>query len=375
LTRVTLINETGHTVNPGCKAVQRALESLVKRAGGSIVESVPVGYWADAFRDIAVNSKDGILYREGWFPTGSPSARPIDLDQWKKVRTAVAAQDSELTEKVRKSDVVLVNGEGTIHHNFSRALALLALIDVSSSLDKPVLLLNAGIQAMDAALLQLVLPHLRMCHVRERFSLESVRSYVPHALQTADIAALSIGQLPAVRSFAPVRIRKKGFVSGGVATSEETLRSILATVRSFGVEPTYYCIGDGGEKAIAIKVCTEMNVKIVFCTKVTLDELPSFVSKFDIAVCGRHHINFVLMKCGIPLVPIVANTWKIEGTFALLGYPLEPVRRVDQLAAALEEVWNNRRLFRDAGQLCFRRALASAGALEERFTDLFAKAA
>jgi polysaccharide pyruvyl transferase WcaK-like protein len=375
LTRVTLINETGHTVNPGCKAVQRALESLVKRAGGSIVESVPVGYWADAFRDIAVNSKDGILYREGWFPTGSPSARPIDLDQWKKVRTAVAAQDSELTEKIRKSDVVIVNGEGTIHHNFPRALALLALMDVSSSLDKPVLLLNASIQAMDAALSQLVLPHLRMCHVRERFSLESVRSYVPHALQTADIAALSISQLPAVRRFAPVRIRKKGFVSAGVVTSEETLRSLLATVRSFGVEPTYYCIGDGGEKAIAIKVCTEMNVKIRFCTKVTLDELPSFVSKFDIAVCGRHHINFVLMKCGIPLVPIVANTWKIDGTMALLRYPLEPIQRVDQLTAALEEVWSNRRLFSEAGQLCFRRALASVGVLEERFTDFFAKAA
>jgi hypothetical protein len=352
--RIIIANDTGHTTNPGCQSVRRAIDFLAAEAGMSIVGSLPLGFWAEPFRDLAPPSRACVVIDEDRFPSGAAQAPPLDLAAWERVRADLAANDREFLARTDEADFLLVNGEGSIHHNFPRALGLAALIVTAAERGLRVALVNSTIQAMDPGLLRRVLPRLWACHVREPASLCEVEARAPGAFCAPDLAVAAIDRLPA-----PSRQRGSGkecLVSTGVLSHPKTLRRVLEIVEGIGFRPTYFSIGDGGETDVAAGICAQRGVRHLQAKDYSLEGLAGLLAQFDIAVCGRHHLNLFLMRAGVPFVPIPSNTWKVEATLSYLGYPLAPIERLGDLAGAFERASRERDILTGAGIASFERA-------------------
>jgi hypothetical protein len=363
------VNDTGASDNPGCKSVRQAVDALAADAGYSVQAAFPVGYWADYFRALAVSAREVVLKRPGYLRSGGETAREVPLDLWLQARDRAAADDPDFRRVVDSVDVLLVNGEGSIHHNFPRALALLALIDVAAGLGKQVLLINATIQAMDEALLGHVLPRLRVLHVREPDSLAAVSPYCPSAFCAADIAALTIAGMreSAARPERRPAAGRRCFVSAGVLAEPVGLRRLLAAALEAGFRPTYFSIGDGNEGKVAAAVCADLQVDHLRACDIPLAELFAMLRDgFDLALSGRHHLNLFLMAAGVPFLPLPSNTWKIPATLSYLGYPVAVCERLDDLPMAIEKLWQARHDVGGAGLAAFDAALASLDGFAKR---------
>lgn len=364
--RILIANDTGQTTNPGCQSVRRALDLLMEAAGAVRAGSLPVGFGAESFRQVAADSRASVVRQDGHFPVGAETAPPVDFEKWKSIRDRLLSSDPDLRRQIEQADLLLVNGEGSIHHNFPRALALLALIDVASELGKPAALINSTIQAMDQVLLSTALRKLRSCHLREPRSLQAIADIYPKAFCAADLATLAIDRLAAPPPRPSSRSPKRCLVSAGVLVRPETLRGILATVKEMAYTPTYFSIGDGGETKVSTEACAELGVRHVEASECALENLPALLAEQDIAVCGRHHLILFLMKAGVPFVPLPSNTWKIEATLSYLSYPLCPILDMHDLADAIAGVWKERQTLSDAGRAGFARAVASLGGFMEK---------
>jgi ABC-type polysaccharide/polyol phosphate transport system ATPase subunit len=340
--RILLINDTGALSNPGCRAVQKGYKVLFRDhiVRSSIGASVPVNYWIDHFRDIAISGKHSMNYRTGMFPVGTEVVEEIDIFQWERKRHRLVLQDMDFNEKLAMCDVVLVNGEGSIHHNSVRALALLALIKTAVEAKKKVLLLNATLQAVMPALLKEVLKEVNLIQVREPCSYDFLKNLGIKSLIVPDIAFLGVSD----ETESQIRIQDSNFsvlVTGGVTTGKESLEQLFIAVESMGMRPVYFSIGDGGEMEVAKNICAQRNVKLIEAGTFGVKELVGFIRQFPLAISGRHHINVFLMRAGIPFVALPSNTWKVEGTLSMVGYPIPPVYSYDELKTTLCQVRND----------------------------------
>jgi hypothetical protein len=351
--RVLLANDTGRSKNPGCQCVRRAVETLLGEAGAELVDSFPLSYWLEPFKTIAPK-RPGAQVDARHFPAAPETAADLDLDEWVSIRNLSLHQDSGFRRRLAAVDVLVVNGEGSIHHNLPRALSLLAMIDAAHELGVPTVLINATIQAMDLSLLQRVLPMLQFCHVRESASLEAIAPIIT-AHCAPDIAVRAIDAL----HFGKAPLHHQGcLVSAGVLAKAPIVEELLRTTATAGLTPVYFSIGDGRETETASAVCSKLGVEHVQASNFSLETIPGLLERFELAICGRHHINLFLMKAGVPIVPLPSNTWKVEATLTDLSYPVPPVRALDHLSAAIAHVRDHHGTIREAGGASFALAVS-----------------
>ena len=335
--KLLLINDTGETTNPGCKMVREAFYNIFNPTIGKgiISDRLPLGYWAEHYNSIADKPAQCITQQEGYFPVGADIAPAIDFGQWQHITESLGRSDRELQKRIEKCDAVIVNGEGSIHHNLMRALALFGLMRTCVLANKPVLLLNSTIQAMDTEILKSVLGDLQILHTRERRSFDEIqKNYCTNTICAPDLAFLAVDRQ--IRNFKHFTDAKQCcIITAGVAVSARTLDILFDTIFQLHLTPVYLCIGDGGEAELAKRICAQRKVALVNAWEIPVDEIVGFLSQFKIAISGRHHINIFLLCAGVPFVAIPSNTWKIEQTLLLVNYPVDVVRRVVDLEKAL----------------------------------------
>jgi ABC-type polysaccharide/polyol phosphate transport system ATPase subunit len=331
-TRILLINDTGALPNPGCRAVRKGYKLLFREhiANTSIIGSVPVNYWIEPFREIAVPGKQAIHREPGMFPVGSKMAKEIDLVEWERTRQSLALSDMDLSAKLAMCDVLIVNGEGSMHHNSVRALALLALMKTALEAGRKVILLNATLQAVMPALLQDVFKGLALIHVREPRSHAFLSELGISSLTAPDIAFLAMDD-ETVSQTRLLDAKSHVLVTAGVTADQETLEQLFTAVENTGMRPVYLSIGDGGESELASRICSERNMPLVNAGDFGVKEVIGFVRQFPLAISGRHHINVFLMRAGVPFVPLPSNTWKVQETLRMVGYPVTPVSSYAEL--------------------------------------------
>ena len=343
-TRVLLINDTGMLPNPGCRAVRKAYKLIFNKhvSGTAITTSIPVNYWIEHFRAFAVPGKKSTQREAGSFPVAAVTVADIDIEQWESTRRELANNDQDLRAALEAADLVVLNGEGSIHHNSMRALALLALAKTATEAGKKVLLMNATLQQMMPQLLQEVLSRLEVVHVREMASKSFLEQLGIKSFVTADLAFLALDD----ESSTKTRLLDAAahvIVTGGVSIKKESLIQLFHAVESIGLRPVYLSIGDGGETELARGVCAERNVPMVDAGTLGVKEVIGFLRQFPLAISGRHHINIFLMRAGVPFLPLPSNTWKVDETLKAVGYPIDPVRAYSDLLPALRHVQQNQK--------------------------------
>ncbi len=282
---VAVFNDTATSGHFGCRAVMEVLDRLVTQSNARIAYRHPVG------------------------------------DDWRADPAALAAIES--------ADVVIVNGEGSIHHANARARALAALGPYCAARGKPVYLVNTTLHANDAALMEdiraftrvyvresasaRVLSPLGIRHdicpdlsflaefgprPKERSGLLLIDSVVPPVMQRLCALAAGHGVPLATMTGAPERNTILG-VTPEVGSRPPESREALTTVLANAADPAAFARYMGG---------------------------------FNRVVTGRFHAMCFAIRQRIQFHAVPSNTPKIEAVIADIG--LDPARVVD-LAAGM----------------------------------------
>lgn len=353
--RILLLNDTAATCNPGCQAASAGVRGAYSEVWTQAeFRSLPVGYWAELFRDLATPSRECVIRAPGTFPRGREFTPPIDLPAFVERVDELAGSDAELTALGEWADLVVVNGEGSVHHHFPRALALLGLIKTLSR-SRPVHLVNCTLQGIDSELWKLVGDVLAGVHVRESRSAEFVRSRRGAVLLTPDLAFQHLRHLDLSRPCTEPQTRRC-LLTSGVLVSREGLREQLEVLRAHDLDPVYLCIGDGGEEKIAREVCGS-ETTLVDAGPLGPRGVIELARECSLAVSGRHHVNLFLAAASVPFIPLPSNTWKVESTLQDLGYPLFPCQDASALDRALTDLGKNKNSLRHAAWGMFLKGM------------------
>lgn len=137
-----VVNDTSYELHHGSRLVMKNLVFLLNQHGFRIIKSFPVG------------------------------------KNWKKSRS--------LIESIDLADIIIVNGEGTIHHSQPPAYNLVELAPYCKKKNKPVVLLNSTCHANNADIANMI-SMFDLIFVREELSKKELATYNIHSTVVPDL--------------------------------------------------------------------------------------------------------------------------------------------------------------------------------------------
>ncbi len=198
-------------------------------------------------------------------------------------------------------DIVIVNGEGTFHHNGPRAVALHQLVERFKSRGTKVVLINAVVQQMyvDFTLYDRIV-------VRERLSARELWSRHP------GVKVEVIPDLAFCHPMSGCIPKERGgimFIDSVVAHHTQILDQLAAR-----------------QGAGAMRLCL---------WKEPLDELLALMAGKQLIVTGRFHGVVLAIMAETPFLAFPSNTWKTRGMMADLGLSAQFCANENALTNAL----------------------------------------
>jgi polysaccharide pyruvyl transferase WcaK-like protein len=261
--RIAVINDTSFTRHYGCMAVMKTIFEAIAFYGHEIAFRWPVG--------------------QDWWP-------------------AVA---SGLFEDV---DLVVVNGEGTIHHSTDRPqVAQLCRLGpyVSQEVGVPVHLLNATIESLDGAALS-DLREFSSIHVRENSS----KTYLAqHGLESKVVPDLSLSR----------RVPSSG-ARKGILVTDSIVKTATEALRKTADEVSGHYFPFKKRKSFFERLTFKRRVMdaiyregLPVSMSKDLDDVLTKISTAEVILTGRFHALCMGILCRTPFIAIESNSHKISG--------------------------------------------------------------
>ena len=272
-----LANDTSDVPHAGCKAVLRSLVAAIQGAGLAI---------------------------SGRHINGT---RDIDEPAFAQAR------------------ILLVNGEGTIHHSGPRARFLLSLIQRAKRQGKRVLLVNALFQQYDAPA-EDILANLALLAVREPRSAAFARRFGGKPLILLDSAA------------------DPAFLSQGKAHDLKDGRVIGGTHRH-GLIPDLFD-DQAGEK--------------LTLRRLPFEDIVATLRRAEVYLTAQHHGVYAAALAGCPFVTSPSNSHKIESFVDWTGLPIPVVLRKDELEPAIAFALRNRAMYAELADFLRQQSVLTA---------------
>lgn len=277
------VNDTSKVPHAGCIAVNVAHRKMMAECGVKVVHSHYLGEGEDLFCGDEAKSLQRVL-------------------------------NSRWAEYIKKCDVVIVNGEGTIHHDGGSHL--LALIAASIKLNKKVFLINCVLQ--DVSVFKWVFPKITGITVREPLSGK---------------VAQGLGGEPIVL---PDSIIEADF------SNKKTI--------DFNNE---IVVGDGHwERTDVLNALAdfgENRKKFILCGKKIFSTWKNSIANLrtaQIYVTGRHHGIYLAALAGIPFVALPSNTHKVESLIHWSGSNIPICTNYKEILDAIDYCKQNPEVFR-----------------------------
>ena len=355
------MNYTGDQPNPGCRATADGIMRLLYAGGASSVDTLSPAYTPHAMsrslspdeesrkstllrfpkgkskniRFHALTRFDSLRSRvrlavgrerlAAWSYTQRPSysfVTNLKVDRWITVVKEMCATEHDVLQHIEQADRVVVNGEGTLHHNQRTALTALAIARVAQLMGKEIHVVNATIQAMHPELLRMVLGEAALVVVREPLSLRYLEDLHLDCRLGADCAFAAEYDYTAIPPLLPEPVDRENacLVTGGCALNGSTIMGIIKSLRRAGYSPFYFWIGDGD--ALSLKRCRAAGIPVVSWDCIPWNTVPAYLKQVKLVVSGRHHMIIFALMAGVPVIPLASNTWKIEGLCELFRWPL-----------------------------------------------------
>lgn len=277
-----LANDTSDVPHAGCKAVMRSLLAAISGAGLTV--------------------------------TGRHITGTRDVDE-----AAFAA-----------ADVVLINGEGSIHHSGPRALFLLSLIQRAKDQGKRVCLVNTLFQQHDCPQDD-ILAGLSLLTVREPRSAAFARRYGGQPVVLLDSAAD-----PAFLAHGKARRLKDGWLIGG------------AHAHGLIADPF---AGLPGEK--------------LGLRRLPFEDIVATLRGAELYLTAQHHGVYAAALAGCPFVTTPSNSHKIEAFVDWTGLPIPVCMRKDEVEPAIAFALRNRSIFAELADFLRQQSVLTSAHLRQ----------
>lgn len=259
---VFLANDTSDVPHAGCKAVMRSLHAAIAGAGLTVT---------------------------GRHITGT---RQIDAQ----------AFDA--------ADILLINGEGTIHHSGPRALFLLQLIQRAKAAGKRVALVNALFQQYDAPVDD-ILSGLALLTTREPRSSAFARRFGGQPVTLLDSAA------------------DPAFLTKG-KTRKLTTGRVIGGSHRHGLIPDPFADYSGDRLTMR---------------GTAYEDIVATLKAAEIYLTAQHHGAYAAALAGCPFIATPSNSHKIESFIDWTGLPIPIAMRLDEIDPAIAFALKNRSMY------------------------------
>jgi polysaccharide pyruvyl transferase WcaK-like protein len=244
------------------------------------------------------------------------------------IATHVVGSTELDSDALARCDAVVVNGEGTIHHDSARANFLVMALAAAQAAGKRTALVNALYQQ----------EHLLVPSVLERLDYFSVRE-----VRSAAVARRHGGCPWVLPDSAADRQRLQ---------QAAPLRTLSGLVKG-GTHP----------KAPSANWLDALDAPRVDLSTGSLDEIVATLKQADMYVTAQHHGVYAAALARIPFVAIISNSHKVEGLVEWSGLPIPVVTRADDLEKAMTYARRNRSVFEDFADFIGQRDVVRAPAL------------
>jgi polysaccharide pyruvyl transferase WcaK-like protein len=317
--RALLLNDTSYWYHWGCTCTSLALHEQL-RARGLRVSSLHIG---------------DILQRGAAPPPAHPAAFD-DAD----VYAQFAQRHSAAINALQSADLVVVNGEGTLHGLSHGALSLLYLAYIAKTrLGKPVHVINhscypSSEPAHLAAATALYAHAYRVFDsvaVREPLSAENVRAFGVEPIVAFDSLPLYLAAhpLPAVAK------QDTLLIAGSVAWSPAMLDALAGAARIARKQGLRVQVLVGANASLAaddVSFVQALHARLngAYELVATHNETQwlTAIAQARLLVSGRFHHSIAAACVGTPFLLGDSNTAKIDGLLQMLELPAEQVRFV-----------------------------------------------
>lgn len=330
-------NDTSGTSNPGCQGTVHHLKKIAEANGATFISHVPVGYAYGLVRSCytpspqpsrsrrLVNRALGVVKNSirlnGSAEYSVPQRKEICPDRWQTLINRLADQLNPLWTE---AEMLVVNGEGTIHDDAIGALALVALCAAARKLEKRVALVNCSIFDLSEIPLRTIRDSVDYLTVREPISLRYLASHGITAVQAADCLFLegASGRSEWAKSQHGFTISEDyavytpGVLAAFGQVSSEKVAGDILELRRQGLKVLYYVVEIEDEKLAGA-------ARAAGATVLPLGSVPwkhvfTLLSQAKLVMSGRYHINIFAALSGTPFIAMETNTKKMAGLFELL---------------------------------------------------------
>lgn len=228
----------------------------------------------------------------------------------------------QLSEQLKTAweafELVLVNGEGTIHHQLSGAVGLIGLCEAAKRAGKYVALVNCSIFELPEMMLERLKTSVDQVTVREPLSFRYLQDSGIAATQSADCLFLMDANeavdTTVVLDTASV-LYTPGVLTSSGSVPEKVVAEDIKKLTDAG-HPVYYWIVEAEDEKLA-SIAHQAGAKIIPLSMVRWNQVPSLMEAATFVVSGRYHINIFAALSGTPFVPMETNTEKMKGLIEL----------------------------------------------------------
>jgi hypothetical protein len=341
--KAVIVNFTGDRSNWGCQATSWELVKFIHQTFGDrlVVPFDFIPLFPRAQIDLQIDSRLGVEIE-----TALAASHPTETELLLLLNVAEQRYGHYL-EKIRNSDVVFFQAEGTLTgSDMIHGWRLLLLPYIAKRIfGKTVLSLNQTFfwknPRLDDFVLN-VLDSFDLVAVREPVSLEYLQSNgFFKACLIPDVAFLA----PAVLSgegLPRLEPNKHYFgVTGSAILQFFSIDSIILLVEEirdrFGIVPVFICSA-GSDLELVSRVQMHWGEGVLsLAPSSNYRAVAAIIQQCDFLFGGRYHMAILAATVKTPFVLLPSNTPKNEGLLALLDYPLN-VRHIEDASGILEDV-------------------------------------
>ncbi|MFH1776600.1 MAG: polysaccharide pyruvyl transferase family protein [Candidatus Omnitrophota bacterium] len=300
--KTVILNDTSHELHHGCKMVMSNIRSLLSKRGVRIIDANPVH----------VNWED----------------------------------NRRLQENIKKSDFVVINGEGTLHHNQKTGLYLLKAASFCRKCGIPVALINATYYENNQEF-GVYMKNFDLIFVRESITLQGLRKSGIQSEVVPDMTFYnSLGLAPKIPN------NRVGFTDSVFLELSEKLLDyskksedfiflpILISVRIESpcqVKSILRKIKFEALKAVNIRGKSLIKKKISHVYErmayyiESSEEYMQAINALKLLVTGRFHSLCFALKTQTPFLTFMLDSYKVEGLLNDIGLGRERIITIEDL--------------------------------------------
>jgi len=243
------------------------------------------------------------------------------------IPAATPSSSSSMRRAISETDIVMINGEGTLHHGRRRARWLIEAVEYAKSKNKPVALVNALYQE-NPELWNPVVRELDIIYARDALSATQLARAAGRSVEYMGDLAL-YDETP---SF--VDADRNGMLFGD-SVHIRTTRRLLATASHISrhapaqVMPITRCYPRSGSRRAAVSGLQTIYAYYCHRRVARFGRIVSFshsqhsymeaLRRFALSVTGRFHALCFALLTGTPFVALASNSWKMEAIITDAG--------------------------------------------------------